>query len=101
MLEKEEARLPTPSSTSTVWKSTGAKHAGVVDRAKGTRKERKEVISGDRSLYHHETWGLRLSHFPSFLSITVMGTSDNVAGKKHKIKPTFVTEPAYLVEKGV
>lgn len=74
MLE-EEAHLPTPNSTSTVcvWKPTGAKNSGVIDRAKGAGKKWKEVVPGDRSLDHHETWGLRLSHFPSFLSITVVG----------------------------
>lgn len=66
-----------------VWKSTGAKNAGVIDRVKGMGQKWKEVVPGDKSLDHCETWGIRLSHFPSLLSITMMGTS-NVVGMKHK-----------------
>lgn len=84
--------MPTPGSTSTVWKSTGAKNAGVIDRVKGTGEEWKEVMSGDRSLYHHEPWGVKLSPFPSLLSIIVMGTSDNMVGRKYKINRQHLSQ---------
>lgn len=78
ILEKEPVRQSAcwrrrhvcPHPVLQAWKSTGAKNAGVIDRAKGTGKEWEEAIPGDRSLYHRETWGIRI----------VMGTSDKVGG---------------------